>query len=281
MTSKKILGISRSTQFSPHSEDRDAAIFAAVASRLSRFADVSIISEDLFIAVELSEFDLVFSMARGRGVLECLAKAEREEGLVVINSAEHLLNLSRAGIASVFKENNLPVPNLMVIKPTAETKASMNFPLWIKRGDNCAQKQGDVQFVDDETQFELAMKDFADRGIEQVIVEEHLEGDLIKFYGVEGTPFSYTTYPTEKGGFSKFGLEEQNGLPQHFSFDVEKLKREADHAAQLTGMMVYGGDAVITAEDSVHIIDFNDWPSFAACRKEAAKAIANRIKLLG
>lgn len=281
MTSKKILGISRSTQFSPHSEDRDAAIFAAVASRLSRFADVSIISEDLFIAVELSEFDLVFSMARGRGVLECLAKAEREEGLVVINSAEHLLNLSRAGIASVFKENHLPVPNLMVIKPTAETKASMNFPLWIKRGDNCAQKQGDVQFVDDETQFELAMKDFADRGIEQVIVEEHLEGDLIKFYGVEGTPFFYTTYPTEKGGFSKFGLEEQNGLPQHFSFDVEKLKREADRAAQLTGMTVYGGDAVITAEGSVHIIDFNDWPSFAACRKEAAKAIANRIKLLG
>ena len=252
-----------------------------MASRLSRFADVSIISEDLFIAVELSEFDLVFSMARGRGVLECLAKAEREEGLVVINSAEHLLNLSRAGIASVFKENNLPVPNLMVIKPTAETKASMNFPLWIKRGDNCAQKQGDVQFVDDETQFELAMKNFADRGIEQVIVEEHLEGDLIKFYGVEGTPFFYTTYPTEKGGFSKFGLEEQNGLPQHFSFDVEKLKREADRAAQLTGMMVYGGDAVITAEGSVHIIDFNDWPSFAACRKEAAKAIANRIKLLG
>ena len=281
MTSKKILGISRSTQFSPHSEDRDAAIFAAVASRLSRFADVSIISEDLFIAVELSEFDLVFSMARGRGVLECLAKAEREEGLVVINSAEHLLNLSRAGIASVFKENHLSVPNLMVIKPTAETKASMNFPLWIKRGDNCAQKQGDVQFVDDETQFELAMKDFADRGIEQVIVEEHLEGDLIKFYGVEGTSFFYTTYPTEKGGFSKFGLEEQNGLPQHFSFDVEKLKREADRAAQLTGMMVYGGDAVITAEGSVHIIDFNDWPSFAACRKEAAKAIANRIKLLG
>ena len=157
----------------------------------------------------------------------------------------------------------------------------MNFPLWIKRGDNCAQKQGDVQFVDDETQFELAMKDFADRGIEQVIVEEHLEGDLIKFYGVEGTPFFYTTYPTEKGGFSKFGLEEQNGLPQHFCFDVEKLKWEADRAAQLTGMMVYGGDAVITAEGSVHIIDFNDWPSFAACRKEAAKAIANRIKLLG
>ena len=115
MTPKSILGISRSTQFSPHSEDRDAAIFAAVSSRLSRFADVSIISEDLFIAVDLSEFDLVFSMARGRDVLECLAQAEREEGLVVINSAEHLLNLSRANLALLFKQNALSVPNLMVI----------------------------------------------------------------------------------------------------------------------------------------------------------------------
>lgn len=60
-----ILGISRSTQFSPHSEDRDAAIFAAVASRLNRGQnDVSVISEDLFIAVDLTEFDFVFSMAR-------------------------------------------------------------------------------------------------------------------------------------------------------------------------------------------------------------------------
>ncbi len=278
MTPKRILGISRSTQFSPHSEDRDAAIFAAVSSRLSRFADVSIISEDLFIAVDLSEFDLVFSMARGRDVLECLAQAEREEGLVVINSAEHLLNLSRANLALLFKQNELSVPNLMVMKPTPETKATLSFPLWIKRGDNCAQKQGDVQFVENESQFAQAMTDFANRGIQQVIVEEHLEGDLIKFYGVEGSAFFHITYPTEKGGFSKFGLEEQNGQPQHFGFDADKLKTEADRAAQLTGITVYGGDAVVTPQGSFHIIDFNDWPSFSACRKDAAKAIANRIK---
>ena len=178
-------------------------------------------------------------MARGRDVLECLAQAEREEGLVVINSAEHLLNLSR---------------------------------------DNCAQKQGDVQFVENESQFAQAMTDFANRGIQQVIVEEHLEGDLIKFYGVEGSAFFHITYPTEKGGFSKFGLEEQNGQPQHFGFDADKLKTEADRAAQITGITVYGGDAVVTPQGSIHIIDFNDWPSFSACRKDAAKAIANRIK---
>lgn len=56
-----VLGISRSPRFSPNSVDRDMAIFTAVASRMQRGGnDVSIISEDLFIAVDLSEFDLVF-----------------------------------------------------------------------------------------------------------------------------------------------------------------------------------------------------------------------------
>lgn len=51
-----------------------------------------------------------------------------------------------------------------------------------------------MQFVENESQFAQAMTDFANRGIQQVIVEEHLEGDLIKFYGVEGSAFS--TLPT-------------------------------------------------------------------------------------
>ena len=95
-----ILGISRSTQYSPHSEGRDAAIFAAVASRLNRGCnDVSVISEDLYIAVDLSEFDLVFSMARGQAVLKSLATAEKNDNLLVVNSPSCLLDMSRANIA--------------------------------------------------------------------------------------------------------------------------------------------------------------------------------------
>jgi hypothetical protein len=32
------------------------------------------------------------------------------------------------------------------------------------------------------------------------------------------------------------------------------------------------------ADGSLWIIDFNDWPSFAPCREEAARAIARRVK---
>ena len=67
-------------------------------------------------------------------------------------------------------------------------------------------------------------------------------------------------------------------LPLHYAFDVESLKQAADKAARVTGMIVYGGDAVITAQGKFFIIDFNDWPSFSACRRDAAKAIAQRIQ---
>ena len=50
---------------------------------------------------------------------------------------------------------------------------------------------------------------------------------------------------------------------------------EVERLAQLVGIEVYGGDAIIDSEGRFYIIDFNDWPSFSRCRDEAAEAIAN------
>ena len=58
---------------------------------------------------------------------------------------------------------------------------------------------------------EKLLNDFWQRGVESVVVNEHLKGDLIKFYGVEGTDFFYWFYPSKRGHRSKFGLEVING----------------------------------------------------------------------
>ena len=42
-------------------------------------------------------------------------------------------------------------------------------------------------------------------------------------------------------------------------------------------MTIYGGDCVISADGTLRIIDFNDWPSFARCREEAGGKIAECI----
>ena len=40
---------------------------------------------------------------------------------------------------------------------------------------------------------------------------------------------------------------------------------------------IYGGDCIVDQDGSIRIIDFNDWPSFAPCRKEAAPFIAKCV----
>ena len=66
-----------------------------------------------------------------------------------------------------------------------------------------------------------------------------------------------------------------NGEAQGIAFDAEALKAEADKAADMLNVPVYGGDCVVSEDGSIRIIDFNDWPSFSVCRHDAAEAIAS------
>ena len=67
-----------------------------------------------------------------------------------------------------------------------------------------------------------------------------------------------------------FGLDRKPG-------DGVRLKAEADKAADMLNVPVYGGDCVVSEDGSIRIIDFNDWPSFAPCRDEAAFYIATKM----
>lgn len=277
-----ILGIRRSPQFSPNSVDRDFAVFSAVVSQLQKKGhNVSVISEDFFIAVDLEEFDLVFSMARGKEVLTQLSSAEEKHSKSVFNSASKLLKSTRSHIVEDFKQNNIPQPEYTIYKTKEVTSqiisSKTSFPFWIKSGNSCAKNEKDVCFIQNEMELEDALQYFLSYDINEIITVNHLKGDLIKFYGVEGTDFFKYSYPTENAGFSKFGLESHNGSPHHYDFDETSLISEANRAAQITGFTIYGGDAIITSDGAFYIIDFNDWPSFSSCRKEAAKSIAQRI----
>ena len=78
---------------------------------------------------------------------------------------------------------------------------------------------------------------------------------------------------------TKFGDEERNGKPQYYPFSSSNLQADAEKLACLLQTPIYGGDAIIQEDGNYVIIDFNDFPSFSKCRKEAAKAIFERVKL--
>ena len=107
-------------------------------------------------------------------------------------------------------------------------------------------------------------------------MNKHIVGDLVKFYGVRGTNFFFHFYP-EENQHSKFGNEFINGKTQHYPVSADHLKNIAELAANVLNIDIYGGDAIITPDQSIYLIDMNDWPSFAPCRELAAPVIAQRI----
>ena len=196
-------------------------------------------------------------MSRSKKALQLLKVAETRD-TPILNSPTSLLENTRTKISELFDNDCIPTPRCYSITRTG--LPSLSYPFWIKRGDACAQDATDVCFVASEKESKEALRQYE-----------------VKFYGVEGTDFFFSYYPTLGQQFSKFGLEEINGKPKFFPFEVSALKQAADRAARLTGFVVYGGDCVISADGSFKIIDFNDWPSFSLCRELAARAIVERI----
>ena len=62
-------------------------------------------------------------------------------------------------------------------------------------------------------------------------------------------------------------------------FEIEDLAAQAELAAKAVAVEVFGGDAIITPEGAIYVIDINSWPSFARVRAEAAVQISRRLRL--
>ena len=263
------LAIYRAERFSPNSVERDRAIMDAVCKRLRQdYNSINVVKEeDISNGMHFTagEYPLILSMARSQSVLNMLAE-EQKRGAIIINSPQQMLNMSRSRIDGLMRENGIPC---------APINGSGGW--WIKRGDEAAQEKGDVRFANDETEKGRIIKEFHERGITDIVTTAHVDGDLVKFYGVTETGFFFTSYPADTG-YSKFGDEQRNGSPRYTPFCKEELHKDATTLARLTGIYIYGGDCIVRSDGSYAIIDFNDWPSFSACREEAAHAIALRAK---
>ena len=258
----KIVAIARDKRFSPHSVEKDCAILQAVVEGLQQPV---VWTDEAQVQTEgLPPADLYLTMARSTAVLQQLAEAEKV-GKRVVNAAESVAQCVRSVLHRALQAHAIPLP------PTEG-----NAGYWLKRGDASAQEQGDVVFCQDKEALAMQQQLFVQRGVTDWVVEAHLPGDLLKFYGVAGGFFRYF-YPSDDG-MSKFGNEQHNGLAHHYAFDAAQLQAMVEQVAVLTGVEVYGGDVIVAPSGDFFLIDFNDWPSFSRCRETAAKAIIAWVK---
>lgn len=272
----KNLLIQRAACYSPNSEEKDLAILQEVGCF---FDDAKIISEGEFVENFSTDNQLIsaesvgavnvyyqiISMARSPKALDCLEQLE-QSGIRVLNPSVGVRACQRSNVDKVMRENYLPLP---------PDKGDDGY--WVKRADASAQSKEDVCFCHDWSEVEKIKSTFMQRGITDVVTQAHVKGDVVKFYGVEGTGF-FCYYYSGDDIETKFGDEERNGKPQYYSFSSSNLQADAEKLACLLQTPVYGGDAIIQEDGCYVIIDFNDFPSFSRCREEAAKAIVGRMK---
>lgn len=274
-----IAGIRRGNQFSPNHIGNDAAIFSLAAEHLRRLGcTVNEYIESDLITKDIRE-KAIFNMVRDWQSIHKLQQMENN-GYFIVNSGYGIENCTREKMTRLLMSNHISHPNSLIL-PTNEdpTEALENagfYNCWIKRGDFHAIHREDVTYVRNPEEAKSILKEYAIRGIPTAVINEHLVGDLIKFYGVTGTDFFYWFYPSNLH-HSKFGLEVINGTAKGIPFAEAALQQMCNDAAKVLNIHIYGGDCIVSEDGDIRLIDFNDWPSFAPCRDDAAPHIAKRI----
>lgn len=256
-----LLGIYREQVFSPGKVQADAAVLDAALSGLSGMGFKVESNRAEFLDAAAPKPEIVLTMAQSDRVLNILEQWNGE-GSRIINTAQSIRNCYRKLLMQILSEAGVPVPaGYMIELGKADDLDSRSNRFWLKRGDVHAVQEGDVAAVPSPQCLSAALKHFRKIGVRDLLVQEHLEGPVVKFYGV-GRQIFFRAYLESSG--------------EEITSQMDSLRTLAARTATLIGVEVYGGDAVLTDSGPI-LIDFNDWPSFSKCTQAAGLAIADYV----
>lgn len=279
MAEINIAGILRAATFSPNHIGNDAAILNLVADQLrKRGCTVNIYSEEQFLQGAVAEH-IIINMCREPRSIAMLQQRE-DAGDLVINSGYGIENCTRERMTRILIGSGIPFPETLMVDTDEVVKdrlARAGFSAcWVKRGDMHTMHREDVSYARHPQEAQEILQEYFLRGMKRATVSRHLQGELIKFYGVAGTTF-FHWYPHFGSSNSKHGPAPTAGTGLPAEFDVECFKATCARAAEALDVKIYGGDCIVAADGSFSLIDLNDWPSFAPCRAEVAPVIARMV----
>lgn len=282
MSDIKIAAIMRAGTFSPNHIGNDAAILNATVEQLrKRGCAVKIYTEEQLCQSENVTEPCIINMCREQRSLNKLQKLE-DEGRLVINSAYAIENCMRERMCRLLLAHGIPYPETMIVDTDEVVKTKLSragyTQCWIKRGDSYKMHKEDVSYARHAEEAQEVLQEYFLRGIRRAVINKHISGELVKFYGISGSPFFHWFYPFA-GDNGDASRDSEKPLAK---FDISALKTLCNEAADVLGLKLWGGDCMISPDGEICLVDFNDWPSYASCRQEAsvaiAKAVINEIK---
>lgn len=265
-------GVFRETAHSPGRESDDAEILRLTGKHLeANGLQVVLKTPEEINGADEGRPRFVFLMCERVDVLRRL-RALESAGVPHVNSVQSVLNTYRERMIEAFAEANVPFIASRLVETSAAGVAAAP-PAWVKRADVHNTQEGDVVWAPTADAVAAALRGLAARGIARAVLQPHVAGDLVKFYGIGagGGPHG------EPPWFRWFYHKDQQ-LARH-RFDERRLARLVRSAASALGLEVYGGDAIVTPASEIVLLDLNAWPSFALFRDEAAPRIAAHLAL--
>lgn len=280
MSDIRIAGVMRAGVFSPNHIGNDAAIFNLVAEQLrKRGCTLDVYSEEQFDKAEIKE-RFILNMCRRKRSIERLQQME-DNGAVVVNSGYGIQNCTRERMARILRGCGIPYPETFIVETDEKVKdrlvkADFN-ACWVKKGEGHTMHREDVAFARHPQEAQELVQEFFLRGIRKAVINRHVPGDLVKFYGVANTNFFYWFYPADVRS-TRYTPDPATATSlDHAPFELDTLKRLCAKASEVLDVKIYGGDCIISPDGAITIIDFDDWPSFAPCRTTAAPVIARMV----
>ena len=258
-------GVFRERAHSPGREGDDAEILRLTAKHLEERG----FSVALMEAAELpgeGRPQGVFLMCERREALDLLRGYEAE-GVVHVNGTLGVLNTYRDRMIARFAEAGVRFVESRLVSTAAPAPPGAE-RVWVKRADVHNTQEGDVVFAASPGDCAAALAALRARGIARAVLQPHVAGDLVKFYGV-----GRAAGPDGGPSWFRWFYHREQTLAGH-AFDEAGLGRLAHRAAAALGLEVYGGDAIVPPSGAPLLLDLNAWPSFALYRDEAGAAIA-------
>ncbi len=270
---KRLVALYRSPSYSPlqHRTNDTAILDATVDGLAARGWRVEKTLELDVEAGHVPAAELYVNMCQGPLASERLAPIEAD-GALVVNRPTSVLACHRHRLVRRMAGSGLAFPRTVIVHTRTEVPSDQELAalfdghaqVWIKRGDVHAERPEDVVAVRP-ADVAGALRAFGARDISWVAVQEHVQGQVVKFYAVaDGSFFRY------------YGADAGPSAPPP-PVDEERLKHLAFAGARMLDLEIFGGDVALPAPDRPVLIDINDWPSFAPFRDEAARAIAGYI----
>jgi hypothetical protein len=211
--------------------------------------------------------DLIFTMCQGPESLETMRRLAAT-GVTVVHEPSAIQACHRTRMLPLLARAGLPRPEAHQVACANPAPGALAWAerqratgIWVKRGDVHATRPEDVAHLRGAAAVREALARLAERGVSDAVLEAHVTGRTIKFYGVRGTHFfrSYAEDGTDLGP------------------GPGAWRQLAERAAEVLGLAVYGGDLLVGETEEAVLVDVNDWPSFSRCRAEAAEAIAEHL----